>query len=42
MYFTIAYAYFGESFEDYIAAQKELDNYGERQAAVKDIVFILQ
>ena len=42
MYFTIAYAYFVESFEDYVAAQKELDNYGERQAAVKDIVFILQ
>ena len=41
MHCTIAFAYFGESFEDYVAAQKELDNYGERQAAVKDIVFTL-
>ena len=41
MHYTIAFAYFGESFEDYVAAQKELDNYGERQAAVKDIVFAL-
>ena len=41
MHYTLAYTYFGESFEDYVAAQKELDNYGERQAAVKDIVFAM-
>lgn len=41
MHYTITYAYFGESFEDYVAAQKELDNYGERQAAVKDLLFAL-
>ena len=41
MHFVLTYAYFGESFEDYVAAQKELDNYGERQAAMKDILFAL-
>lgn len=41
MHYTITYAYFGESFEDYVAAQKELDNYGGRQAAVKDLLFAL-
>ena len=41
MHYTLAFAYFGERFEDYVAAQKELDNYGERQAAVKDILFAL-
>ena len=41
MHCTLAYAYFGESFEDYVAAQKKLDNYGKRQAAVKDILFAL-
>ena len=41
MHYTLTYTYFGERFEDYVAAQKELDNYGERQAAVKDILFAL-
>ena len=41
MHYTLTYAYFGESFEDYVAAKKKLDNYGERQAAVKDILFAL-
>ena len=41
MHYTLTYAYFGESFEDYVAAQKELDNYGEHQAAMRDILFAL-
>ena len=41
MHYALTYAYFGESFEDYVAAQKELNNYGEHQAAMKDILFAL-
>ena len=41
IHYTLTYAYFGERFEDYVAAQKELDNYGKRQASVKDVLFAL-